>query len=102
MRSQNATEVGPLFAPLGAPRKGSHEDVIACRLKGASAAVAARLTGYKYRRVQQITATFKERVLPRILQLSRDEFPPSTIAVEVGLAEETVQLAIERFAEKHA
>lgn len=72
------------------------------RIKGHSARAAGKETGYTPRHVQDITAKFKDQVLPRILQLSDEGFPASTIAVEVSQPEDVVELAIERFKPKGA
>lgn len=99
MRDSHAKVADTLFAPVGAPRKGSHEEVIRLRLKGDSARVAGEKTGYKSRHVQEITALFRHQVLPRIKELHREKFTPGVIAGEVGQPEDIVILAIERFAE---
>ena len=88
-----------LFAPIGAPRKGSHDDVIRLRLSGRSNSAVSNDTGYTARRVQQIASTFRRSVLPRILQLHSDGFEPGVIASETGLPEDIVALALGRFAE---
>ena len=86
-----------MFGRVGAPRKGSHEDVIALRLAEVSASETGERTGYSARHVQEITATFSQRILPRIKELHREGFDPGVIAGEVGYPESIVAAAVSRF-----
>jgi hypothetical protein len=97
MGEKQAKNKSFLFAPRGRPRTGSHEDVIKHRLSGLTAKETSELTHYSVRHVQEITGGFAESVLPKLLQLHREGYEPGVIAGEVGMAEATVVLAIDRF-----